>query len=789
MNLLRKTKCAILLVFCFANILSAQTKIQGFVIDNNTKSPLELANVALFQADTLIEGTITDKKGYYEINVPQNGNFRLEVFFLGYEKYSKNIDVEIKNKTLKIETINLELINQELDEINVTTEKSQIEHQIDKTVINITKSNRANGGTAVDVLRNAPAISVDINNNILLRGSSDYIVLIDKRQTLTNNNDILNQINVENIEKIEIITNPSSKYMSEGKAGIIHIITKKEGKNGINGNIYSSVSNKNGHKGGINLSSINKTIQFYLGAFYNKKIMPGYRDISSVYSSLQMQEYSDFNKTNNIAGIEGGFDWSLNKKHTLTLFYIFSDYDIHFKSKSDLLSVVNSTNDYTTNKYNTNLKFKEQSYYLKYNFDIDENKHLVLSSSILYNNEDFSDELNEYMSDPYYSVLDPLSQTLITDAVAKNKKHISLDYDHTTEKIGKIELGTAFTNDIYENANRFRFILPVENIVDNNFDYQRDIFSAYLNYSITIKELTTKCGIRSEYTDRNIISKGESLNYNKINWFPYLNVSYSFKNKQSLQYSFSKRISRPSARLLDPVPLYESSNNIFVGSNSLLPENTFTNELNYFIPFKKGSFSWQNYYRKTLDAVTDIMSVNSDGIVTRTLINSESNDVLGSEISIEYKPAKWFRFNTGAAFNYEKIEGEINNQKTVQKFNTYKSWVKASFFIKENTSAHFSYSYQAPKKSLNVSFAQTNWAMVSVNQSLFSNKLNVSLAFQNVFNSKSEYQIKEIDSSIDYLFAMDWPVLSLNINYQFNKYKRKRINFHRESEYESGNIY
>ncbi|HEV7379428.1 MAG TPA: carboxypeptidase regulatory-like domain-containing protein, partial [Dyadobacter sp.] len=254
------------------------SKISGVVADSVGNKGIEFASIALFNVsdNKPVDGTTADETGKFSMSKIAPGNYRLLISFIGYkDKAINNIKVE-KGKDIDLGAVTLASSVQDLAEVTITGEKSLIEEKVDRLVYNAEKDITSKGGDAADLLRKVPMLSVDLDGNVSLRGSSNIRVLVNnKPSTIIASNvaDALKQIPADMIKSVEVITSPSAKYDAEGSGGIINIITKKNNLQGLTLNIDSGVGNR-GTNLGLNGSYRKGKMGFTLGgfgrAFYNK---------------------------------------------------------------------------------------------------------------------------------------------------------------------------------------------------------------------------------------------------------------------------------------------------------------------------------------------------------------------------------------------------------------------------------------------------------------------------------------------------------------------------------------
>lgn len=206
-------------------------KIAGIILDEEAKKPVEFATVSLLNKQTgkPVDGTISDNKGRFTISKIVAGEYKLSVSFLGYETKILN-HISVEKGEINVGIINLKTDAKALKEVAVTGEKSMVEDKVDRLVYNAEKDLNNTGGTASEVLKKVPGLTVDLEGNVQLRGSSNIRVLINNKPSsimAASIADALRQIPSDQIKSVEVITSPSAKYDAEGTAGIINIITKK----------------------------------------------------------------------------------------------------------------------------------------------------------------------------------------------------------------------------------------------------------------------------------------------------------------------------------------------------------------------------------------------------------------------------------------------------------------------------------------------------------------------------------------------------------------------------------
>jgi outer membrane receptor protein involved in Fe transport len=252
--------------------------VSGRILDEQSGRPIDYANVVLHhKADSSMAlGTISDAQGRFMLGGVAPGEYYLVIHFIGYSDFIyPNITLRRDMASTDVGDIRLALKPIEMAEVEVDARRAPVVYQLDKKVISVDGQLTASSGTAVDVLRNVPSVTVDLDGSVRLRGSGSFTVLIDGRPSVLDASDALQQIPSSAIENIEIITNPSARYNPEGMSGIINVVMKKEGALGNSGmvNLGAGWDDKYGLDGLYTIRFDGFTAFF--GADYNKRYNEG----------------------------------------------------------------------------------------------------------------------------------------------------------------------------------------------------------------------------------------------------------------------------------------------------------------------------------------------------------------------------------------------------------------------------------------------------------------------------------------------------------------------------------
>ena len=327
----------VLIILHFTVLNAQKGLVKGKVIDAQTNTALSYASIRVFKnADnSLVSGAITDEKGLFSVETPM-GQFYAIIDFMGYKALKMpNFSILKEQSNYDMGTVKLASGANTLDEVVVQAEKSTMELSLDKKIFNVGKDLANAGGSATDILSNIPSVSVDVEGNVKLRGSDNVRILIDgKPSGLVSFKGAagLQQLQGSQIERVEIITNPSARYEAEGMSGIINIILKKQQKQGVNGSFEIITGNPMNYGLGANINYRHKKVNFFVnyGIAYRKNPGKGsqYQEVYSNDTTFITEMTREGAATGFYNNIRGGLDYFFNDKNSLTAAYLLRRSDV-----------------------------------------------------------------------------------------------------------------------------------------------------------------------------------------------------------------------------------------------------------------------------------------------------------------------------------------------------------------------------------------------------------------------------------------------------------------------------
>lgn len=765
--------------------------ISGRVIDASTSVPMEYVSVALYRAadSALVTGTISSDGGKFKIEKIPSGEYFLKITFLGFENLQTGkINLTAKAMQPELGDIKLSANTAQLKGVDIVAERSKVEYKIDKRVINVGQDLVAQGGTAVNVLENTPSIQVDAQGNVSLRGSTDFIVLVDGKPSVLKGSEALKTINAASIKQIEVITNPSAKYESDGKAGIINIIQKKEKMQGISGTASLSLGTTDKYSSNATVNYRNKKVNMFAGVDFAQNKYVGNLRINNLSfldtGTEQIQEQLENYHNNDNLGAKAGIDYDLNEHNSFTLSgnYGLQGYDNGAAATYSKQLASTGLTHYNSSNSDMNVVGNVAGLSLDYTHKFGENHTFSISNN--YSSWDGYDEdlLTENATDEWYK---PLS---VTSSITYKKEDFNYQYRLNADYKRMIKTGTLETGFQYRYENRKNDYVFKYLDIDNNvwilnqansykLDYANDIYSGYATFSDTKWGIGYMIGLRTEYFTRSIRFSDDDTpyKYDKFMLYPSVHLTKSIKEKHQFQLSYSRRINRPEPYTLNKTPGYLDPYNVFQGSPYLEPEYTDAFELNYRLSYKITSFSIQTYYRNTTNSFNTRRTLQDNGVMVHELVNANNQQSYGAELGLNFNLTKWWQISTGGNLYHYILDAEGASGEVTRSSESWDGRLITNFSLKKGTKIQGVFYARGPQLDAQGKADAFYTVNLGINQQVMKGKLNLGLSAENIFNSiKFDYSAKGINYDNSYAIAAEGLVLRITASYTFNNFQNKQ---------------
>lgn len=672
--------------------------------------PLEFVTMLLVQASDstkLVKGAISDANGAYTFENVTPGQYRIGAQQVGFAKtYSKPFAVDATQSSVAGPELTLAEESKNLSEVKVVAKKPFIEQQVDRTVVNVENSIVSSGNTALEVLEKAPGVTIDRQNDqIQLKGKAGVIVMIDGKQTYLSVQEVSNLLKntpSDNIEKIEIITNPGSKYDASGNSGIINIKMKRDKNFGTNGTaiLGAGVGRFEKTNASINLNHRQGKMTSFgsVNARYGRSFQMN--DISRVIPLQGQTSYFDQNSyrvnfSRNV-NFRAGFDYNLTRKSTVgAVLTGFSNLwaqpnginTSYISNANGEVTLVPTTNIRSENRWNNitgNVNYK-------YDFD---GKGRELTADADYSRFN-ADNLND-MTTRFYNAAGAEvqgAQRFRNPMMAEiNIWAAKADYVHPTKK-GKIEAGVKSSLVSTDNDMRYFDIIDNREVVNTNqtnrFQYNENINAAYTNFATRLNKKTNlQAGLRMEHTH----SEGKSVTLNQtvtrdyVNLFPTVHVSRQLDTNHVLNVSYSRRIDRPSYQDLNPFKFYLDKYTYQEGNPYLRPQLTHSVEMTHVY---KSAFSTTLGYSRTNDVIfREVPGQNPADSTTFVMTqNMRLQQNVNLTLSFPVQVRKWWMMQNNITALYNNIDAEYRGANLNVKVLTYNLYTSNNFTLGKGFSA------------------------------------------------------------------------------------------------------
>lgn len=779
-------------IFLFSLNIYAQPQGQPPVVKgelvNSDNEPVPYANVIVYTIDsTFVKGETSDINGLFEIKL-RPGNYLLKISFLSYASNWQKVNLNPQNREVNLGKIRLENNSQNLQEVEITAEKSTMELKLDKRVFNVEQDLANAGGDASDVLSNVPSVDVDADGNVSLRGSGGVRILLDGRQSgLIGDGtaDALKQIPSDLIDRIEVITNPSARYDAEGEVGIINIILKKEQKKGFNGSVTSRTGWPHNHGVSLNLNWRRKKLNYFVTGGINYRQSPG-GGTSNQEFYFPDSTYSFERDIKRLRGglsenIRGGIDFKLSPKTILTSSVLYSYSNANNKSTTEYRDFAGLSE----NLLKTSERIDKENevehtieYALNFSHEFENNKDHKLNADIRFINSD--DRENSNITEGDILLLDPTINQRVQNLEYEQNLVGQIDYVLPFAKDGKFEAGAKSS---FRNLENDFLVENLENGIwetlepfNNNFIYTENIHAGYIMAGNSFNKVSAQVGLRAEYSDikTELIETNEVNPRKYLNFFPTAHFSYKLSESNSLQVSYARRIRRPRFWELMPFLNYSDSRNFFSGNPNLNPEYTDSYEMGFLKFTPKGSFFTSVYYRHNTNNIQRITLVDSTGFTRFVPINAGFENAYGLELTGSRKIGKKINLNGNVNLYRFYSEGKIEGVLRTAEATTANGRFMARYNLNKETATQLSMRYRAPTKTLQGRTEAIYSFDFSYSQDLFKNKATLSFNVNDILNSnkrRSETQGDYFFSSTEYQRRQRQ--FTISFNYRINQKKKQ----------------
>ena len=775
----------------FSQEVNQNFLITGIVYDADTHAALQFVSLTLQDVETKeIVGDISSKTGKFELYVPK-GKYNFIAESLSFKPF--RIDLLSIQQDLELGIIELSQNIEELDEIEVIAKDKLVDFKYDKKIYNASKDIANVGGNAVTVLENTPTVRVDEQGRISVRGSAVMVLVDGKAYGGENSNsDVLSLIPANSISKVEIISH-SAKYDGQG-GDILNIVLKKRKSDGYNGTVevHGGIPDNDGVSTFLNLK--NDKVNVFSTVSFNHLVRKKDTKIDQIFLDDNQIPESSFNELrwdnqqrNNVL-FSIGSEFYLDDKNSITTSLLFSNSNMNYDSDLDLndykpLDVLTNSSlrkvgdntdgtnfegyiDYTT-------KFKKDnqqlSVFLKYDKNIADNVTDILQT------ETFpTDEWNQQQSIQ--------NQNL-------HAYNFKVDYKHPLKNEGLLELGSEISCRTYDNDFRMlelnKTILTFEQMpnLNNEVNYNENIYDFYVNYSKSFSKLSLSIGLRAEFSNIKMGNEITTQEYNNhyTNYLPSVILGYTFDNNSTISFSYTPYLDRPTISQLNPFNTFVDERFQRVGNPFLQPSTSNYFLVEYNKDFEKIYFNSALYYINTENIILNILenseeqTIDGFDIYKQRPINNGTMDFIGFEFDITYMPNSKLRLNTFIGPYYNALSNSKDNLYDFNDMVFYGTFT-AMYRITNTSRFQANYQYQTAKKTAINQLGNIQFLNVAMSKDFFEGKSTLTFKINDVFHTReASYKSLEANTISARNVIFDTQYL-LSFSYRFNKASKRNAN-------------
>ncbi|PWJ43191.1 outer membrane beta-barrel family protein [Sediminitomix flava] len=807
------------LLFCFlGQFIFAQGRITGKVVDASENAAIEFVSVALYTSNdsSLVTGAITKSDGSFSFSKLKTGNYYLTAQFMGFETKQLNELKIQKGETLELGNISMIPNEKLLDEVEVSGKKVTAMHKIDRQVFESDNFQSSQGGSAVDVLKNLPSVTVNANGEISARGANGFVVLINGKPVQGDPSIILGQLPANAIKNVELVTAPSAKYDPEGKGGLINIVTSKEAMEGTFAQINTRIGlpsiedydNKEAaQRYGADFTFNQKKGKWdiSLGASYQRSDKSGRREgdvwtinEEGIKTSFPSDGERSFDEENYSGRFTLGFEPTKNDNFNLSFFggkrnkERRADIEYYNNVKTNAAGdIVREPYQY----YNENLRIRTGDFALgSFDYSHKFGNESRISTSFLYEytmlggpttnlNLD-GDGYTNVVQDQFNDNTNPL-----------HGMRFQLDYQLKPLPIGQIEMGYQFRH--LDHKGDFEY--KERNLETGEFEtvpeytstvnLERILHSGYAQLSGKKGQWTYGAGLRLEHMDRKLEladeaeTRNETLYEDYLKLFPSANLQYAASDNFKIKGAYSKRVQRTTTFKMNPFREREHSETLEQGDAELLPEFIDLVELGVVKNIGDHTLSATAYYRHVQNLVNRVNRVYNDSILDRIYSNVGVANAYGLELSADVNPTRWWNVYAGVNMYQYKIDGEYDNDPINSSTMVYSINANTTFDLSPTLSVQWAINYISDRITAQGEDSRFYSPNLTVKKSFMNNRLtatfqwlNMDLGLLNTNEQRiSTWREGEFYTTTNYVYEVD--MLMLNISYTLNSNNKNKGKF------------
>ncbi|UIR55032.1 TonB-dependent receptor [Sphingobacterium sp. SRCM116780] len=784
--------------------LAQSGKISAVLVDEKTGATVNYASAALLTgaSQTYLKGTQSDDKGVITFNDVPNGTFTLRVTYVGYLDFLKTNVTIANSSSVNLGKLTLKPSGEVLNEVVVEGKVPAMQIGIDRKVFNVGESLVSAGGTATDLLANVPTLQVDQDGTVSLRGSNVKILIDGKESAMAGSNvtALLQSLPANSIEKVEIITNPSSKYDAEGQTGIVNIVMKKNIRTGLNGSVNASVGSYDNYMAGLTLNYRDKKFNYFGSYNFNHRNMVGSGKSDNTFLDNNSRIYNESESSRKGKGhtVKAGVDYSVTDKTTLGL---SANISVRNSDRSEDLNYQYFNHPKLSGTSNRNSRQFEDD--LGYDLNFDFRHQFKRSGEELTATASYGNDKEDGTNDFVQQYTDDNPDSGRKNVTSENGKVINLQADYILpfSETSKFEAG--YRTQIRKSFDtQFSDTLNVNNghyfpdyLISNDFDFTSTVHAVYANYQNRLsKKIGYQLGLRAEQfelkstyfsKDPAVVDKETHANQDFFRLYPTVFLTYDVGDAgDKVQLSYSRRVQRAQGWQVNPFLDVSDDMNRRQGNPNLKPEDVHAVELSFAKTFGKVNLVSSAYFNYTNDVIQPyVFRVDNTNSVTYSRWeNLTSRSLSGLELISKVNATKDFDFTFN--LNLININYKANEAYKLKGSNgfAYNSNLTVNYRLTPTFTAQVKGDYNSSRVVAQGNMNAMTGVDVALKKDILNKKASIMFNARDLFNSRKMEGYMETPQLISD-FERRWMkrMFTLSFSYRFgsqdlSKLKKKENN-------------
>ncbi|HEX7631725.1 MAG TPA: TonB-dependent receptor [Lacunisphaera sp.] len=744
-----------------AQAATADAKVAGIVagtVTSDGKQPVEFVAVSLKKADgTVVQSTVSDKQGRFSFAAVPAGSYTVAYGQVGADSQATPafaVDAHHPRTDLPDLKLGGEVL--QLEKMQVQSTQQKFLNSIDRKVYNVGKEIQSTAGSAGDLLQNVPSVDVDIDGNVSLRGSDNVLILINGRTSALmgrSRAEVLQQLPASEIDKIEVITNPSAKYKPDGTSGIINIALKKKHDSGLSGTVNASAGDRNRYNGGVSLNYHPGAWNFFgsgsLRLDDRPRVASDIRTITDpVTGAVTHAEKHTTEESRPLTRIaRAGADYAPDADNQFGVAASYNRRTFHRHATDRNLvttgtGAVSSDYDRTRDdpEYEQDI---EVSGNYRHTFGEDHELNIEWRSSRTAEQED-----NHYV-DHFRT---PAQADTADNMLIKNTVHsdeAKVDYTRPWGEDGRLEAGYNLDDERYGAIFRGEFLDPVSGrfVLDttktNSFNYDRAVHAFYTTYARTFGAFGFMAGLRPELTYGKSYSPttGATGHNDYTRVYPTLHLSDHLTDRHELQLNYSHRVRRPEIDDLNPFPEYADPFTLRAGNPNLRPEDIHSIEAGYSYHNGDTTFTSTVYDRRTYHGFTNFTTDLGGGVLLTTHANLATSNAAGLEVTANTDFGKLASLNFSSNTFYNTIDASNLGFSASKSDVSWLAKLGVTLHLPRDTQVQFNTNYSSARLTPQGERRPTWVANLGARHDFAKKKAAVVLTVSDLFNSLKETNV------------------------------------------------